>query len=80
MDGSAAVRGLGKEDISGLAIGVNGTLFLALEDGFKLNGVRGDENDVVVLIPLGDGTYAVQLYWDGSASGLRNVLDGLAIP
>lgn len=80
LDGSAAVPGLGNEDVSGVSVGLNGVILLTIENAFNLGGVQGDENDVITLVPNDEGTYTVQLYWDGSANGFRKTLDGFAIP
>jgi len=79
FDGSAAVPGLGPEDVSGFWDDPNtDDLYISVVDAYNLGGVRGDGNDVLKLSPSGSG-YTVTRFWDGNSAGLSVMLDAFGI-
>jgi hypothetical protein len=74
------------EDVDGVAVGSNGSIYLTTFNLFAVPGVSGGDEDVFVCTPtsLGDNTacaYSPTLFFDGSAWGLdANDVDGLALP
>lgn len=68
---------LGSEDIDGAAVDNAGRVYLSVQDGFAVNGVAGDDEDVFVFDPtlLGSataGSYEPTLFFDGSLHGLAS--------
>ena len=80
FDGSAAVRGLGAEDVSGFWDDPNsGDLYISLVDAFNLGGVTGAGRHILRLSPTGAGTYTPSIAWDGAAAGLGVLLDAFEL-
>lgn len=79
FDGSAAVPGLGAEDVSGFWDDPNSAdLYISVVDAYVLGGVRGNGNDVLKLTPSGSG-YTVSLFWDGNSAGLSVMIDAFEL-
>jgi hypothetical protein len=74
------------EDVDGVAVGNNGSIYLTTLNLFAVPGVSGADEDVFVCTPisLGDTTacnYSAALAFDGTAWGLdANDVDGLDLP
>ncbi|EMI16411.1 metallophosphoesterase [Rhodopirellula maiorica SM1] len=75
LDGSDV--GLSGEDVHGVTVGVNGDIYLNVQNEFAVGGVAGDDEDIFVFRPtaLGNsssGTFASMLYFDGSDFGISD--------
>lgn len=73
------VPGLAAEDITGIGWN-NDVLYVSLEDAFNVAGVRGDNNDIIALLPQDDSAYTAELFWNGKADGFAYVLDAFELP
>lgn len=73
------LAGLKAEDVNALwADRTTGDIYLSLMNAFNLSGVQGNGRDIVKLTPNGN-SYTPSLFWDGSAAGFPQNLDGLEI-
>lgn len=81
IDGST-FAGLAGEDIGGLGrSATTGEYWLSLKDGFTIEGVSGDANDIIALRPdwsTGNFQWLVVPYLDGAALGYTFKIDGFA--
>src|SRR6185503_11456597 len=89
FDGSITALGLGQtaEDIDGLEIAANGSIYLSTADVFAVTGASGDDEDIFICTPtytsgaVTSCTYASTLFFDGSLYGLAvNDVDALNLP
>ncbi len=75
FDGSDVGLADGGEDVDGVAVDLNGDLYLSTAAGFSVSGASGADEDVTAFTPdsLGSdtaGSYASTTFFDGSAHGL----------
>lgn len=70
LDGSS-INGLAGEDVVGLSVDeASGELYLAIQGGFIVDGIRGNGRDILRLRPASGSYQAMDLHWDGSEVGL----------
>lgn len=72
----------GSEDIFGVWVASNGDIYLSTSGAFAVTGASGDGADIFVCVPntLGSSTSCTfSFYWDGSASGFSDTIDGFFI-
>ncbi len=74
------VAGLATEDIQSLWLDGQGQPHISLTNAFTINGVSGDQKDILQLTGDGLGEYdGAYLYWSGPENGFYSAVDGLHI-
>lgn len=83
FDGSDVELTASVEDVIGTSIDpITGNIYLTTKGSFSVSGASGDGADIFVCTPssLGSNTTCTfNSYWDGSANGFDEILDGFAI-
>ncbi len=81
FDGTA-VPGLSGEDVRGLAVAPDGTLYVLIAGRFRLGSVTGDGRSIVRLSPdaAAPGGYRAEVVYQATAAGFPANFNGLALP
>jgi len=81
FDGTA-VPGLGGEDVRGLAVAPDGTLYVLIAGRFRLGTVTGDGRSIVRLTPdaAAPGGYRASIIYQAAAADFPANLNSLALP
>jgi FtsP/CotA-like multicopper oxidase with cupredoxin domain len=84
FDGSDVGLAAGTEDVIGLSVTPLGDIYLSTQGAFSVTGLSGDGSDVFACLSptLGQNSACASfsMYFDGSASGLTDVIDALDLP
>lgn len=78
FDGST-VAGLATEDVIGASVdAVTGDVYLSLQDGFTVGGVKGGAKDILRLRPTAGG-YTIERYWSAGLYGFPGTFDAIEV-
>jgi len=84
FDGSDVGLAAATEDVIGLSVTAVGDIYLSTQGAFSVTGLSGDGSDVFACHSptLGQNTACASfsMYFDGSASGITDVIDALDLP